>query len=106
MISHLFFALISGYAGFIALCIVFEPSRKRRVLESLRNHPGWTSGLELSKRAKVRAVYVTLASLEDEGLIERQTEEKPAESDRFFLPRSCYRLTDGGRAASNIQSKR
>lgn len=102
---HLLIVLLAAYVVLVMACIVFEPSRKRRVLGTLRDKRGWMYGQDVSIKGKVRFVYITLSALEDEGLVERQTEERPKGADRFFLPRSCYRLTDNGRAASKNLSR-
>jgi hypothetical protein len=93
--------LLALFAGLMALCFIFEPSRKRRVLWTLRNQIGWMFGRDVSEQAEVRFIYFTLSGLQDEGLVESQDEDRPAGADEDFYPRTRYRLTEGGRAASN-----
>lgn len=80
--------------------LALEPGRKRRVLTALGRDDGWMRGLDVARQAGVWVTYVTLASLEEEGLVERQTFDDPAGPDRGFLPRTRYRLTDKGRTAA------
>lgn len=93
-------ALIALPIVMTVLHVIYEPRRKRDILLSLSRQKDWMFGRDISRQTGVRVAYVTLASLEDAGLVERQTFDDPGGMDRGFLPRTRYRLTDNGRAAA------
>lgn len=94
--------VLGSFVALAAFMAFVEPKRRRRVLRNLRLNGDWTYGRDVSRQSGVPFVYVTLAALEDEGLVERRTDE-PREGDgpdRGFLPLTRYRLTEKGRAAA------
>lgn len=100
LLAVIVLAAISATVALGVLQVVLEPRRRRRVLWALQRNKDWMFGLDIARQTSVWAVYVTLAALEDQGLVERQTIDDPAGPDRGFLPRTRYRLTDQGRIAA------
>jgi DNA-binding PadR family transcriptional regulator len=101
--------LLEGQLGAFSM---FEqlPSRKELVvLRLLRDSPSGMYGLELVKASKgdlgQTTVYVTLARMEEKGLIKSST---PKKADHPGLPRARYKLDAVGeralRAADLAQS--
>lgn len=82
------------------LQVVFEPRRRRLVLDALAGHSGWLPGSEIARQTGLRAAWITLVAMEDIGLLERRPFGDPAGRDRGFLPRVQYRLTGQGRRAA------
>jgi len=87
-------------AGRASLLRPILTSQQRLALRFLSRHPNGLYGLDLIKASFHRisrfSVYVTLARLEDKGLVERS---HPPD-DHPGLPRPTFRLTERGRAVA------
>lgn len=80
------------------ILILHANSQRAKVLKILRSHDGeWLSGRDLKRLGAGQTVYVTLRSLQEDGLVECEKRDIEIPHSQDIEPvRRFYRITEAG----------